>query len=115
MAKSDDGHEVSSSKKPATPKAVPRSIRFGIHSRGDKDQKKPKPVRLDSPRWLVPLMLALFGIGLIWIVVYYVASGRALRQDAGAGGTSSSVSLSSQGFHRFHKVEVGSRTASGHA
>lgn len=31
------------------------------------------PVRLDSPRWLVPLMVAFFVIGLVWIVAYYVA------------------------------------------
>lgn len=28
-----------------------------------------------SPRWLPPLMLLLFGIGLVWLVVYYVSSG----------------------------------------
>lgn len=75
MAKSDDGHEVSSSKKPATPKAVAKKHPSSASTAAGKDKakKKPKPVRLDSPRWLVPLMLALFGIGLIWIVVYYVA------------------------------------------
>lgn len=26
-----------------------------------------------SPVWLVPLMLAFFGIGLAWVVVYYLA------------------------------------------
>ena len=25
-----------------------------------------------SPRWLVPVMLALFGLGLLWIVCYYL-------------------------------------------
>lgn len=25
-----------------------------------------------SPRWLAPLMLALFGIGVLWLVVYYI-------------------------------------------
>ena len=30
------------------------------------------PVKLSSPRWLVPLMLAFFVIGLLWIVVYYI-------------------------------------------
>jgi hypothetical protein len=33
------------------------------------------PVRVGSPRWLVPLMVALFLVGLLWIVVYYVSSG----------------------------------------
>lgn len=32
-----------------------------------------KPVRLDSPRWLAPLMIVLFVIGLVWIVAYYIA------------------------------------------
>lgn len=32
------------------------------------------PVRLGSPRWLVPLMLACFLIGLLWIVVYYISA-----------------------------------------
>lgn len=26
-----------------------------------------------SPRWLAPLMLILFGIGVLWLVVYYIA------------------------------------------
>jgi hypothetical protein len=29
--------------------------------------------RLGSPRWLAPLMLALFVVGLVWIVVYYLS------------------------------------------
>lgn len=31
-----------------------------------------KAVRIGSPRWLVPLMVACFVIGLLWVVVYYV-------------------------------------------
>ncbi|NHC46440.1 cell division protein CrgA [Motilibacter aurantiacus] len=30
-------------------------------------------VRVGNPRWLVPVMLAAFAIGLLWIVVYYVS------------------------------------------
>ena len=30
-------------------------------------------VKIGSPRWLVPVMVACFVIGLAWIVVYYVA------------------------------------------
>lgn len=33
---------------------------------------KKKPVRIGSPRWVAPAMLACFGIGLLWIVVYYI-------------------------------------------
>ncbi len=29
-----------------------------------------------SPRWLAPLMLALFGIGVLWLVVFYITQGR---------------------------------------
>jgi hypothetical protein len=30
------------------------------------------PLRVGSPRWLAPLMVATFVLGLLWIVVYYV-------------------------------------------
>ena len=33
--------------------------------------KKRKP----SPFWLAPLMLALFGIGVLWLVVFYITEG----------------------------------------
>ena len=29
-------------------------------------------VRVGSPRWLVPAMIACFVVGLLWIVVYYI-------------------------------------------
>lgn len=32
-----------------------------------------KAVKLDSPRWLAPTMVACFCIGLAYIVVYYIA------------------------------------------
>jgi predicted anti-sigma-YlaC factor YlaD len=32
-----------------------------------------KPVKLDSPRWLVPTMVTLLIVGLLYIVVFYVA------------------------------------------
>ncbi|OIV37249.1 hypothetical protein BIV57_12110 [Mangrovactinospora gilvigrisea] len=37
-------------------------------------EKKATPVRIDSlgRRWVAPLMLAMFLIGLVWIVVFYV-------------------------------------------
>jgi hypothetical protein len=28
-----------------------------------------------SPRWLAPLMLTLFGIGILWLVVFYITQG----------------------------------------
>lgn len=40
---------------------------------GSKKSAKKKPVRIGSPRWVAPAMLACFGIGLLWIIVYYIA------------------------------------------
>ncbi|MDP4014246.1 MAG: cell division protein CrgA [Candidatus Nanopelagicales bacterium] len=37
------------------------------------EARSSKPVRVDNPRWLVPTMVALFIIGLAWIVVWYIA------------------------------------------
>ena len=28
-----------------------------------------------SPIWLAPLMLAMFGLGILWLVVFYLANG----------------------------------------
>lgn len=33
---------------------------------------QPTPVRIGNPAWLVPLMVAMFVIGLLWIVVFYL-------------------------------------------
>jgi hypothetical protein len=34
--------------------------------------EKQAAVRVGSPRWLVPVMVACFVIGLLWVVTYYV-------------------------------------------
>ena len=57
----EDVNEVDT-KKPAKAEAVKKT-----------SKKSKKPVRVGSPRWIVPTMLALFGIGLLWIIVYYIA------------------------------------------
>jgi len=31
-----------------------------------------KAVRIGSPRWLVPVMVGCFVVGLLWVVTYYV-------------------------------------------
>jgi len=36
-----------------------------------------------SPRWLVPVMLACFIIGLLWIVLYYIAPGMPVLSTLG--------------------------------
>ena len=70
MAKSDSPTGPDSSRKSAAPKVIkPSSTPAAKKASADRR----KPVRRDSPRWLVPLMLVLFAIGLIWIVAYYVA------------------------------------------
>lgn len=33
----------------------------------------PRAPKGPSPVWLAPLMLVLFGVGVLWLVVYYVA------------------------------------------
>ena len=33
----------------------------------------PKSVKIGNPSWWVPVMLAFFVLGLLWIVVYYIA------------------------------------------
>jgi hypothetical protein len=33
-----------------------------------------EPSKVESPKWLVPVMLANFLIGLLWIVVFYISS-----------------------------------------
>lgn len=33
---------------------------------------KTKATRIGSPPWLVPLMIACFVLGLLWVVVYYI-------------------------------------------
>lgn len=35
-------------------------------------KRGPQAVRVGSPRWLVPLMIACFVLGLLWVVAYYV-------------------------------------------
>ena len=33
-----------------------------------------EPTKVESPKWLVPVMLANFLIGLLWIVIFYISS-----------------------------------------
>ncbi len=49
-----------------------RASRSSSSATGAKPVKKKGP----SPRWLAPLMLALFGIGVLWLVVFYITQGR---------------------------------------
>ncbi|NYI05384.1 cell division protein CrgA [Allostreptomyces psammosilenae] len=38
-------------------------------------EKKAATLQLQNRNWAAPVMLALFGIGLLWIVVFYVTNG----------------------------------------
>lgn len=42
-----------------------------------------KDVPLTSPRWLAPTMVALFVIGLLWIVLYYLVPDLPVMSDLG--------------------------------
>lgn len=64
--------QPSTSSKPAAPKALPAESKTTEAKQRD-TKSRTTPVKLDSPRWLVPTMLACFILGLIWIVAYYVA------------------------------------------
>ena len=35
-----------------------------------------EPAKIESPKWLAPVMLANFLLGLIWIVVFYISGTR---------------------------------------
>lgn len=59
-----------------------------------KGRRKPKPrmpvdpaaeaVPVASPRWLVPAMLTAFLLGLLWIVLYYLAPNMPVMSDLGS-------------------------------
>lgn len=36
-------------------------------------QERLAAVQVGNPRWLVPLMLTCFAIGLVWIIIYYIS------------------------------------------
>lgn len=44
-------------------------------------KKKPQAVRIGSPRWIAPAMVASFVIGLLWIVAYYIAPDAPVLKD----------------------------------
>lgn len=64
--------QPSTSSKPAAPKALPAESKTTDAKERDA-KSRTTPVKLDSPRWLVPVMLTCFILGLIWIVAYYIA------------------------------------------
>jgi hypothetical protein len=56
---------------------VPKSrIRKKADFTPPSDSKKPTAIKLTNRSWVAPVMLALFLIGLAWIVLFYVTEGR---------------------------------------
>lgn len=51
-----------------------------------------------SPRWLVPLMLASFLLGLLWIVAYYLAPNAPLIAELGGWNMAIGFGLIMVGF-----------------
>lgn len=50
-----------------------KSRKKGLYTPPPEDRVSRKPVRIGSPRWVAPAMVAFFVLGLVWIVAYYVA------------------------------------------
>ncbi len=54
---------------------MPESKGRGKPSPRMPDEQPRKATPTASPRWLAPVMVAFFLIGLLWIVLYYLAPG----------------------------------------
>lgn len=59
---------------------------------------KRKAVRIGSPRWVAPLMVTLFAVGLLWIVAWYIAPDAPLLGDLGAWNVAIGFGLIGVGF-----------------
>lgn len=44
---------------------------------------KRQPVKIGSPRWVAPVMVTLFVIGLLWICAWYIAPDAPILGDLG--------------------------------
>jgi uncharacterized membrane protein len=62
-------------------------VAFVPESRSRRKDKQPadkrKPVKIGSPPWVAPLMIALFVIGLLWICAWYIAPDAPVLGDLG--------------------------------
>jgi hypothetical protein len=58
--------------------------------------KKDTPT--SSPRWLAPLMVACFVLGLLWIVAYYIAPGMPVMSALGRWNMAIGFGLIMAGF-----------------
>ena len=57
------------------PESKKRKRPEGSRSTTSAAAARPVKKKGPSPRWLAPLMLALFGIGVLWLVVFYITQG----------------------------------------
>ena len=80
-----------------------------------KDDFTPPPakqatnIKLTSRSWVAPLMLAMFLIGLAWIVVFYVTEGDCRSTATGQLEHRGRLRLHRGGLRRLHAVEVASK------
>jgi hypothetical protein len=44
---------------------------------------KRQPVKIGSPRWVAPLMVTLFVLGLLWVCAWYIAPDAPILGDLG--------------------------------
>jgi hypothetical protein len=44
---------------------------------------KRQPVKIGSPRWIAPLMVTLFVLGLLWVCAWYIAPEAPILADLG--------------------------------
>ena len=54
---------------------LPESKKRKQPARTGSSAARPVKKKGPSPIWLAPLMLAFFGIGILWLVVFYLANG----------------------------------------
>jgi len=53
---------------------VSRKRKKAVHTPATTTEAGPRK-KGPSPRWLAPLMLVLFGIGVLWLVTFYITQG----------------------------------------
>jgi len=57
-----------------------------------------KAVRIGSPRWLVPVMIGCFVLGLLWVVVFYISERAYPIESLGLGNMAVGFGLIIVGF-----------------
>lgn len=71
--------------------------------------KQATNIKLTSRSWVAPVMLALFLIGLAWIVVFYVTDGDLPIKDLGNWNIVVGFGFIMRRLRRLHTVEVALR------